>query len=381
MRFLLIGNPDNRRVVLFRAALARLDQPEPDIVTWRDLARRPDGLDALDEEPRIVRIDSFGEDDEVTRALLALGHDDAIREDVSVVSPRELARRPMRNGEILAPRQQHLGLLRVLDAMDQSLARRPSWRVLTAPAAIRDLFDKRITSRLYASRGIPVARALTDAADPGRLRASMDARALSMVWVKLASGSSASCLAVLQRHAGSEWLMTTIEATPDGWFNSLTVRRVEQPSHIDTILRWLLREGCHVEENVPKARLANRHFDCRVLVVDGEPAFTVVRTSTHPITNLHLGGRRGDLPLLRAACPAARWDAAMASCREVAALHGAFQVGIDLAFTRGYRAHAVLEANAFGDLLPGLQRDGLDVYAWQITRALRRFARSEVNDL
>ena len=32
-------------------------------------------------------------------------------------------------------------------------------------------------------------------------------------------------------------------------------------------------------------------------------------------------------------------------------------------------AHRVLEANAFGDLLPNLERDGLGVYAWQV-RAL-----------
>ncbi|MEO6775629.1 MAG: hypothetical protein ABI467_21890 [Kofleriaceae bacterium] len=32
--------------------------------------------------------------------------------------------------------------------------------------------------------------------------------------------------------------------------------------------------------------------------------------------------------------------------------------------------HRVLEGNAFGDLLPNLERDGLDVYGWQIRRLL-----------
>jgi hypothetical protein len=30
----------------------------------------------------------------------------------------------------------------------------------------------------------------------------------------------------------------------------------------------------------------------------------------------------------------------------------------------------VIEGNAFGDLLPNLWRDGLDVYGWQIRRCL-----------
>jgi len=47
---------------------------------------------------------------------------------------------------------------------------------------------------------------------------------------------------------------------------------------------------------------------------------------------------------------------------------GAFHVGVDLMFELGGARHRVIEGNAFGDLLPNLERDGLDVYSWQITR-------------
>jgi hypothetical protein len=36
-----------------------------------------------------------------------------------------------------------------------------------------------------------------------------------------------------------------------------------------------------------------------------------------------------------------------------------------------FQGHRVLEANAFGDLLPGLRREGLSVYEWEIREALR----------
>ena len=69
--------------------------------------------------------------------------------------------------------------------------------------------------------------------------------------------------------------------------------------------------------------------------------------------------------------PKPSWDAAMASCVAVQRASGAFHVGIDLMFEPDLSAHRVIEGNAFGDLLPNLERDGLDVYGWQIARLLR----------
>jgi PAS domain S-box-containing protein len=142
-----------------------------------------------------------------------------------------------------------------------------------------------------------------------------------------------------------------------------TIREVMGDEEFERSKSWF-------ERAIPKARDAGRHFDLRVLAIDGEPAFVVMRTSPHPITNLHLGGRRGDADALRARVPPAAWEAAMASCCAVQQASGAFHVGVDLMFEPGLRAHRVIEGNAFGDLLPNLTRDGLDVYGWQIRRLL-----------
>ena len=119
---------------------------------------------------------------------------------------------------------------------------------------------------------------------------------------------------------------------------------------------------------MPRLELAGRFFDLRVLVIDGVPAFVVVRTSPHPITNLHLGGQRGDLSELRARISDAAWQRAMATCVAVQRASGAFHVGVDLLFEPDFATHRVIEGNAFGDLLPNLERDGLDTYGWQIAR-------------
>jgi hypothetical protein len=61
--------------------------------------------------------------------------------------------------------------------------------------------------------------------------------------------------------------------------------------------------------------------------------------------------------------PVECWDAALETCRRAAGLFpGCLCVGVDLLFTPSYRRHAVLEANAFGDLLPGAVWNGLDPY-------------------
>jgi hypothetical protein len=90
------------------------------------------------------------------------------------------------------------------------------------------------------------------------------------------------------------------------------------------------------------------------------------------MTNLHLGGRRGDLAAVRAAVGPAAYDEAMRTCARVAqCFPGCLHVGVDLMFSPDWRRHAVAEVNAFGDLLPGLVVDGRDTYAEQVA-AMRR---------
>lgn len=373
---MVIGNPENRRVALYQAALAAQGVPPARVVPWLAIAR--DGAArALAEVPAaeetIVRIDSAGENPDVEIAFLARGHEDAVAAGVASIAPRDIGRLPHDRGRILCPRQHHLGFVRALDELAALFRDRPRWRVLNPPRAIAELFDKRVTSRRYAERGIPVPRALDGAADRASLRARMDEADVATVYVKLSCGSSASCLGIYHARGKDEWFMTTIEQADDGWFNSLRVRRVNERRRVGELIDFLLREGSQVEESLPKARLAGRWFDCRVLVVAGEPAFTVIRTSAHPITNLHLGGTRGDPDMLRAAAPAGAIEAAMDTCRRVFAAHDTFHVGVDLMYEAGFRGHRVLEGNAFGDLLPNLTRDGLSVYEWQIRATLDTF--------
>lgn len=371
--WLLIANPENRRATMFQEALAEEGLPPALLLSWLDLLRDPERLARVPSERAIVRIESTGENADVEKELLRLGWADATQAGVSTIAPEEIATLGHDRGRILAPRQHHFGFLAALARMQAVFDARPHWRVLNPPADIATLFDKRETSRRYEALGVPVPPRLDGISTQADLLARMEEAGATSAFVKLSCGSSASCLAVAFARNGGLELQTTIEQAKTGWYNSLDVRRVSDPGRVAEIVGFLLREGSQIEVAVPKARLEGAFFDCRVLTVAGEPAFTVVRQSRHPITNLHLGGWRGDPSLLEKECPREVYAAAMESCRKVAASHpGSHQLGIDLMFEAGFTGHRVIEANAFGDLLPGLEREGRSVYRWEIAKALER---------
>jgi hypothetical protein len=370
-RFLILGNPANRRVTGFVDALRRRGQPEPIVLSHRALLREPEALLEIADQPLLVRIDANGEDAEVEALLLDRGFADAESLGCSTIAPDELvARGGVRFGEILAPRQHQLGFRRYLDQLSAGFERRPTWTVLQSPASIAELFDKRVTSRRYAGLGIPVPEFLDDVGSPEQLREQMAARRWPAVFVKLACGSSASCVALYQHRGDRERLLTTVHVRPDGRFNSLRLQELSDRAPIDGLLEFLIAEGSQIERAIGKARVGTRVFDLRVLVIAGEPVFVVPRASHHPITNLHLGGIRVDVAEVRDRISTDAWRRAMTSAREVFAAHRCLHVGVDLLFEADMHGHAVIEANAFGDLLPGLERAGWSVYEWEIAAAL-----------
>ncbi|WP_231633001.1 STM4014 family protein, partial [Streptomyces clavuligerus] len=357
-RFAVVGNPDDRRVTLFAAAARAAGLPAPRVVPWRQVLRDGGARFAPHET---VRVDSPGDDPEVDLLL--------------------------RGGpEPLEPTRVE-GSARWYGRFTAAVSTLSGGMPLDHPGELAVLFDKRLCHGVLRAAGVPVPQSPTSGPDGARIHGWADARALmrehrmARVFLKPAHGSSASgVLAVESASGGRVRATTSVELTDGGLFNSLRVRRYERETEVAAIVDRLAPDGLHLERWLPKAALRDRVADLRVVVVAGRATHAVVRTSRTPLTNLHLGGARGDLSAARDAVEAAgtRWAEVLRVCERAAACFPrTLCVGVDLLPGVGWRRFAVGEVNAFGDLLPGLTglpgsgAEGLDTYGAQIAAVLR----------
>ncbi|MFI8509779.1 STM4014 family protein [Streptomyces sp. NPDC085460] len=365
-RLVVVGDPSGRRVAFFQDALRAAGLPGARAVGWLDVLRGR----ARPAAGEIVRVDSPGEVPEVDRMLR--GADDPAR----VEGGRIWYERFTAAVAGLAAEAARAGAVLVDD-----------------PAETAVLFDKRLTHGRLAAAGVSVPASPTSGPGGAPVRGwddlvgLMAGSGLRRVFVKPAHGSSASgVLALETAGAGRVQAATSVERDAAGrLFNSLRVRRYTGAREVGALVDALAPDGLHVERWLPKATQGGRAADLRVVVTGGRATHAVVRTSRSPLTNLHLGGARGDLAAARSAITAAggRWEDVLAGCeRAAAAFPGTRCVGVDLLPGTGWRRFAIGEVNAFGDLLPGLTglpgsgSEGLDTYGAQVADLLRAFPAS-----
>ncbi|MEU9838403.1 STM4014 family protein [Actinomadura sp. NPDC048032] len=347
MTLAVVGAPGDRRPALFAVACRSAGLPEPRLVPWTDVLR---GLPLSFEAGELVRVDSPGEDAGADALLRGPGA-------------------PERVGGGARWHRTFTAALRRLS----SAASAAGARVLGDVEEIAVMFDKRLTHARLLSAGVPVPVALPEVDGYAALRSRMDEAGERRVFVKPAHGSSASGVVALQTAPGRVRAVTSASLTGGRLVNSLRVRSYETEEEVATLIDLLAPDGLHVERWLPKAALGGRVFDLRVVVIGGEPTHAVVRTSRTPMTNLHLGGSRGDLEAVRHALGEDGWRRALDVCaRAAACFPGSPMVGVDLLVGFGLRRFAVCEVNAFGDLLPGLtglpgsSAEGLDTYGAQV---------------
>lgn len=374
--FVLIANAHSRRVALWQQARARLGSEPARIVSYLDLLC---GRVRLQDEVRrddVVRIESPGRDWEVERALLRLGADD-VETGFDRFSHRELEALSFEKGRILAPRRWSLGWNRALQLIETQLGECAPHRLMNAPREIATMFDKPRCHQLLGQNGVRVPHALGEVRSFDELMSRLEETGCRRVFIKTASGSSASGMVALRVQGAQLHATTTVEMVSCGaqtrLFNS---RRLQVHRDLETIARLIDALCCHrvhVEEWLPKAGFTGCTFDLRVVVIASCVRHTVVRMSRTPMTNLHLLNKRGDLELLRSRVPPEAWRAAMKTCEDaMKCFPDSLCGGVDLMWTPDYKRHAVLEVNAFGDLLPDVSHQGVDTYTAQLQAPAQR---------
>jgi glutathione synthase/RimK-type ligase-like ATP-grasp enzyme len=371
----IVGTAGDPRVAGYQAARARAGLSPAMLLDYRDLIAYPEEAAARIPAFARVRVESPGRDARVLAGLLMRGIEKSARLHMHHLPQAEIERQVSERGRLLPPRQLYFGMESVLGALARRVHQSGTLRIQLVPdvATILLAFDKSACHRHLMANGVPVPAALPDIGSFDALCAAMQATRMPRVFVKLRHGSAAAGTVALATSKFGMRAVTTVEmvSTSAGGlrlYNTRALRQYTTPAEIVRLIDNLAPHGLQAEAWIPKASVDGRIADLRVLTIDGNPVFRVLRKSRHPITNLHLGGERAHADALLSRMPAKAVAALDETCRVVArTLSGALQLGIDIAVSADLKRHYVLEVNAFGDLLNGVATSqGLDAYDVQV---------------
>ena len=347
-RLLVLGNSGSNRIAFLNEALERRGRAGVTLISWRDILNGVSLAESI-RPGDAVRIESPGRDAGIEAAFVGIG-------------------REAEKGEIFYPRRWYEGFCRTLDTLRCQLAQAPPHRLLNDTEEIAALFDKAETHRRFRDAGLPVPRALGAADSLPALAEKMKEQNVRQAFVKLAHGSSASGAIAVRTDGAGRWrAYTTVEPEGSRFFNSRRIRVLDSPSDIDALLIALAPHNLHIEEWLPKASFQGHGFDVRALVIAGKLCHVVGRLSHTPMTNLHLLNPRASAASIRECVGEPAWrDLTELAERAARVFPNSLHLGLDAMWLPGFRRLAILEANAFGDLLPGALWNGQTTYETEL---------------
>ncbi len=356
-RWVVLGVTGSKRTRGLHAAAAAAGVPVQ-LVEWRDALAAPGRLvDAL-QAPCRFKIEPPGDDPQVHLALLHRGCE-------------RLGRAPCpapERGELAAVDAWFEGFQDVMQQLAALLASQPQARAVNAPEEIVAMTDKLQCQHRLLANGIATAPLLGPVQGYDDLLTLLDRAGADRVFIKSRYGSSAAGVVAYRRGRGREQATTSALLHPDGrrLFNVKRLRSYQRPDEVRRVIDLVAAQGAYAEAWIPKPRAGDGHFDLRVVTFGGRAAHRVARVSPRPMTNLHLDSERTDPARLLPAQDLTAMEAVAEQAARVFPRAGI--VGFDLVVHRG--AARVLEANAFGDLLPGLLWQGRDTHATALGTSL-----------
>lgn len=335
-------------------------------VDYADAVRDPAAFHALAATGMPLKIDSPGDDAWVQHQLTLRGWQ--ARSDQPSSRRTALPPVPVARGELMPTRDWYTGFAQFLRALPATAA---PW------APVEDILlmtDKLACQQHLRAHGVPTPPLLGAIDNHAHLVDLLGQAGVDSAFVKPRYGSSAAGVVAYRRNRrGAELAVSTVHSKDGRHFNAKRMQRYTDAREIAALIDTLAADHAYAEAWVPKPRTQHGSYDFRVVTLDGEPQHRVARVNDAPMTNLHLDAQRASVEtLLDDAGLHALLDTARAAAR---AFPRSRMIGLDIV-VRGTRAW-VLEANAFGDLLPRLHWQGRDTYEAQLHTCFPRDAASE----
>jgi len=358
-RFVLIGNPENRRVHFFQDALQQAEQDAALVIPYLSLLNGEYELSDVLRDGDTVRIESPGENFAVEKKILALG---------GLENAGELEDE---RGRIYHPRLWFQGFSKLMTSMAQQTVKL-SW--FNHPDDIVNMFNKPLCKQILQALTLP---SLPVFSGYDEFLAFAEKQNYSRFFIKLNSSSSASGIVAYEYNKGNgkEQAYSTVEFVHgphgDRYYNSLKIKKYTAREEIKNILNFLFTQGAMVESWVPKAKHEDSSYDLRVMGIAGQRRHAIARLSRGPMTNLHLGNQRCAVDELE--LPSSTWrEIDTLVEKTMQAFPRSLYAGLDILLPRNDKSPVLLEANAFGDLLPNLLHKGENTYLAEINAVLER---------
>lgn len=370
MQLLVLCNPENRRIGFLRRAALRTGW-NIKLAAYEDLLRGEIDVASVARDCTVARIDSPGENFAVERLLLARGAELTSASGYANLDEAAALKLEYQLGQIHFPWQYFLGFKSLLSELD---ARLPGMRWMNSPPAVATMFDKLAATAHFQACGIATPQQFGVIDSFEQLHEHLRHCPGNRMFVKLTSSSSASGVVAIAAARGQLQATTTVERerTAEGelkLFNSLKLIHLRDLHEIQALIEALIPHRILAEQWLPKAAYDHRStYDLRVLVVNGRSTHCIPRVSSSPMTNLHLGNRRGDWLSIKAKI-GGNLERLTSLCSQAAnAIPGTFYTGLDIVCAPTLKQFHLLEANACGDLLPGIvDAQGDDTYTAQLS--------------
>jgi glutathione synthase/RimK-type ligase-like ATP-grasp enzyme len=355
-RFVLLGVAGSKRIRLTQEARWLAGLPPAEVLEWRNWLATPEKLGVLLDRPCVFKVEPPGDDPVVQAQLLEDGS-----AAIGLASPG-----PLQHGEVAVSGAWYAGFSRALLELERQLEALPRARVMNAPREALLMTDKLACQRHLADFGVAAPAMLGPVEGYEQFRVLLDRHGLERAFIKTRYGSSASGVVAYRcNRRGDEQATTSAQLVEENGglrlFNSKRMSSYRRSCDVRTLIDLLAGQRAYAEEWLPKPRVGSGHYDLRVLTLAGQPAHRIARIGTRMMTNLHLDNRRFAADELLDEASAAALE--RVASRAALAFPGSHVIGFDIVAQRG-EAH-VLEANAFGDLLPGLMWRGQDTYTAQ----------------
>ncbi len=367
MRFAIICTPENRRYSYFERAVTFHGFLPPICISYLDVLQNKADLTQVLSSVDVLKIESIGENFNAQKELIAL----AENQHSSFISKSKAKQLSFDKGIIRFNRQEYCGFQLLLQKIQEALTLFPHIQVMNSINDISLMLDKTRFHQKMIQKKISVIPAIYNIKNFTELIQKMMEHNWTRVFIKPNHGSSAAGVIAFRKNSTKMMATTSIEYTAKKGeiklYNSLKIRRYQDPEQIEQIVNTIAQDGIIVEKWLPKPSIEGSVYDFRVVTINQKANHIIARQSTSPMTNLHLGNRRGNLDRIKTEIGAKAWNHLQELAKKTAAaLPNSLYAGLDILLTKGTYKPYLIEANAFGDLLPNLLINGHDTYQAQI---------------